>query len=73
MATEIKRKPVAFNVADPDQRKLYEHCMQRTNFSYYIKTLILRDLEAPQLIKTITEGTIIQNNDEEKIDISSFI
>lgn len=41
----IKVKTVAFNVVDPDQRKLWEHLSQRTNFSAYIKRLIQRDLE----------------------------
>lgn len=42
----IKRKPVAFNVDDPDQLALFEHASQRTNFSAYIKRLIQRDMES---------------------------
>jgi hypothetical protein len=41
----IKRKPVAFNVNDPDQKALFDHACQRTNFSAYIKRLIQRDME----------------------------
>jgi hypothetical protein len=43
--TEIKRSPVAFNLADPDQLAMYEHAKKRTNFSAYIKRLIQRDME----------------------------
>ncbi|EZP77648.1 hypothetical protein H839_08444 [Parageobacillus genomosp. 1] len=41
----IVRKPVAFNLDDPDQKSLYDHAMKRTNFSAYIKRLIQRDME----------------------------
>jgi hypothetical protein len=41
----IVRKPVAFNLDDPDQKNLYDHAMKRTNFSAYIKRLIQRDME----------------------------
>jgi hypothetical protein len=45
MSTQIKRSPVAFNLADPDQLAMYEHAKLRTNFSAYIKRLIQRDME----------------------------
>lgn len=37
------RRQVAFNLNDPFQRKLYEHTTKYTNFSAYIKALILTD------------------------------
>jgi hypothetical protein len=42
---DMKRKPVAFNIADEHQRQLYEHATKGTNFSAYIKSLIQRDME----------------------------
>lgn len=45
---DIKRKPVAFNINDPHQRKLYDYSLQYTNFSAYIKSLIQRDMDAEQ-------------------------
>lgn len=42
---DIKSKAVTFNVLDPDQKELFEHAMQRKNFSGYVKRLIQRDLE----------------------------
>jgi hypothetical protein len=45
MANLIKRCPVAFNLADPFQKKLYDHTQTFTNFSAYIKALIQRDME----------------------------
>jgi hypothetical protein len=42
---EIVRKPVAFNIADPDQARMLEHAARRPNFSGYIKRLIQRDME----------------------------
>lgn len=41
---DLKRKSVCFNVADPDQNKLFLHAIKRTNFSNYVKRLIERDL-----------------------------
>lgn len=48
MATkrELTIKSVAFNREDPDQMALLEHASKRSNFSYYIKRLIQRDLES---------------------------
>lgn len=42
---ELVRKGVVFNVADPDQRELFEHASKRSNFSAYVKRLIQRDME----------------------------
>ena len=44
MKSDMRRRSVAFNVADPIQRKLYEHSLLHTNFSAYVKMLIHRDL-----------------------------
>ncbi|MDP4087130.1 MAG: hypothetical protein Q8934_21440 [Bacillota bacterium] len=44
-SNEMKRCPVVFNLADPWQKKLYEHTQKFTNFSAYIKRLIQRDME----------------------------
>ncbi len=56
-----KNKSVMFNIADPDQLKLYEHAAKRTNFSAYIKRLIQRDLEhviSPQKEESPSRGLI---------------
>jgi hypothetical protein len=45
MAKLIKNKSVSFNVLDPHQKKLFDHCGQYSNFSSYIKGLIQRDME----------------------------
>lgn len=42
---EIKSKAVTFNMLDPDQKEMFDHAMQRKNFSGYVKRLIQRDLE----------------------------
>lgn len=49
--TNIKRRPVAFNLDDPFEKALSDHADQHTNFSAYVKRLIQRDKEggaAPQ-------------------------
>jgi hypothetical protein len=51
LSNQIVRKPVAFNLADPDQLALYNHAMKRTNFSSYIKRLIQRDMEVWKMTK----------------------
>lgn len=45
MRKQIKNRPVAFNINDPYQRKLYEHTLQYSNYSAYMKSLIQRDME----------------------------
>ncbi|MEH7505800.1 hypothetical protein V7152_28245 [Neobacillus drentensis] len=38
-------KSVPFNLDDPFERELLEHCNQFTQFATYIKRLIQRDME----------------------------
>jgi hypothetical protein len=45
MTNRFVTKAVSFNITDPDQNALYEHAMQRKNFSSYIKRLIQRDID----------------------------
>ena len=45
MAKEIVNKSVSFNVLDPFQHQLKNHCDKYPNFSGYIKRLIQRDME----------------------------
>lgn len=42
----MKTKGVAFNLDDPDQKELFEYASERTNFSYYVKSLIQADRDA---------------------------
>lgn len=56
----IVRKPVAFNIEDPDQLALYEHAMKRTNFSAYVKRLIQRDMEGVNIQRPIVATQEVQ-------------
>ncbi|AYV74339.1 hypothetical protein M1D49_08205 [Bacillus sp. PK3-056] len=49
MPKQIKNRPVSFNINDPYQRKLYEHTLQYSNYSAYIKSLIQRDMEGGRI------------------------
>jgi len=40
----IKTIQIAFNLNDPQQKKMYDHVKQFTNESFYGKSLILRDM-----------------------------
>jgi hypothetical protein len=62
---QIIRKPVAFNLSDPDQLALYNHAMKRTNFSGYIKRLIQRDMEGWNVQPNISVSVA-----KEELDIS---
>jgi hypothetical protein len=62
---QIIRKPVAFNLSDPDQLALYTHAMKRTNFSGYIKRLIQRDMEGWNVQPNISVSVA-----KEELDIS---
>ncbi len=48
-----ERCPVVFNMNDPFQKKLYDHVHLSTNFSYFIKTLIQRDMEGAPFLKVV--------------------
>jgi hypothetical protein len=51
MAEKImKTKGVAFNLADPYQKKMFEYASSFPNFSAYVKRLIQRDMEGGQSI-----------------------
>lgn len=45
MAKEIVNRTVSFNILDPLQEQLYKHTKKYTNYSAYVKSLILRDME----------------------------
>lgn len=40
-----KRVQVVFNIADPDQKELYQRVIERKNQSAYMKRLIQRDID----------------------------
>lgn len=63
MAKLIKNKSVSFNVLDPHQKKLFDHCEQYMNFSSYIKGLIQRDMEkeGKATVKIIEETKPFEN------------
>lgn len=65
MAKLIKNKSVSFNVLDPYQKKLHDHCEQYMNFSSYIKGLIQRDMEGESktTVKEIEEIKEPENED----------
>jgi hypothetical protein len=61
MTNQFVTKAVSFNITDPDQNALYEHAMQRKNFSSYIKRLIQRDIDnafIPQLVQAQQEEEV---------------
>lgn len=37
-------KSISFQLSDPDELELYNHAMLRSNFSRYVKNLILLDM-----------------------------
>lgn len=58
LKADYKTKGVTFNLADPDQKLLYDFATQRANFSGYIKRLIQRDSEQqkPAAIRSAAGG-----------------
>ncbi|MDC3412504.1 hypothetical protein [Terrihalobacillus insolitus] len=41
---DLKTKGVSFNLLDQDQKELYDHAMKKSNFSGYVKRLMIRDM-----------------------------
>jgi hypothetical protein len=59
MANEFKRKNVCFNISDPDEKKLYDHALNRKNFSRYIKSLIQKDVTPITSHPIINQSSIV--------------
>jgi hypothetical protein len=62
---ELKTKGVAFNVADHHQKELYEYALSKSNFSGYIKGLIVRDMLGIPMSESRRESSVS--------DVNSFI
>jgi hypothetical protein len=62
---ELKTKGVAFNVADHHQKELYEYALSKSNFSGYIKALIVRDMLGIPMVESKREESVS--------DVNSFI
>lgn len=41
---DLKRKSVSFNASDPNQKEMLRYVSSQSNFSGYIKNLIMRDM-----------------------------
>lgn len=66
---KIVTKGVAFNIEDPEQKKLLEYAMKRTNFSAYIKLLIHKDMNNTFFTKSVNHKVIQENDeDDEQLD-----
>ena len=62
---DLRTKGVAFNVADHHQKELYEYALSKSNFSGYIKGLIVRDMLGIPMVESKREESVN--------DIESFI
>lgn len=58
----IKRKSIAFNLADPKQREMFKYVEEMTNFSGYGKMLIFNEMNGVR--------QSINQNDEQLFDAS---
>ena len=66
MPKDIKNRPVAFNINDPFQRELYEYSYTHTNFSAYVKMLILRDMDSK---KAESQPPVVAQATQPEIDV----
>ncbi|MBT2699872.1 hypothetical protein J7E79_21130 [Bacillus sp. ISL-40] len=68
-----KIKSVPFNLDDPYERELLEHCNQYIHFATYIKRLIQRDMEqGVGVIRTRKEHEKVEMKLEKSIDKSKL-
>lgn len=67
--SNIKRRPIAFNLDDPFQKKLYEYTLQFSNFSAFGKSLIQREMDG-EIFKEMSIPTEVVKNE---IEISEDI
>jgi len=68
---DIKKVPVCFNVADPDQALMHAWVCKRANRSGYLKRLIQRDMEGERLERPINREIPVQHNED--INVAGFI
>jgi hypothetical protein len=68
MGKIMKIKSVAFNLADPFEKKLFEHCQQFMVFSAHMKRLVQRDMEIDS-----QEGYNTRRNEGVDFDEKGFI
>lgn len=65
MKKYIKKHQVAFNMNDPDQKKMYDYLSAFTNVSAKLKGLILKDMDkipiAPVMTQEIPRETVISD------------
>lgn len=66
---ELKSKGVSFNILDDQQYELYELAVSKTNFSGYVKGLMLRDM----LGEGYRPKPKMQDNTLDKSDVQSVI
>lgn len=67
-----KVKSVPFNLDDPYERELLEHCNQYIQFATYIKRLIQRDMEQGGLLRKEHEKGMKQEKTIDKSKLKSF-
>lgn len=67
---ELKTKGVSFNVLDEDQEELYAYACSKSNFSGYVKRLIMKDMFKGG--GDIQEKQVEIAQEEEEFDLSSF-
>jgi len=67
-----KVKSVPFNLDDPYERELLEHCNQYIQFATYIKRLIQRDMEQGGVIRKEHEKGKKQEKPIDKSKLKSF-
>lgn len=61
---ELRNKGVSFNIRDPQQKELYDYCMAKSNFSGYVKNLVLKDM--------LGVPSVVQHDTESSTDYSTF-
>ncbi len=62
---DLKTVGMSCNVADPLQSKLYEHVKNKSNSSWYLKSLVLQDMFGEPVKKEVLEDV--------EHDLNSFI
>ncbi|WP_054029090.1 hypothetical protein [Bacillus sp. FJAT-28004] len=73
-----KRVQVVFNIADPDQKELYQRVIERKNQSAYMKRLIQRDIDqafhanAPSTLSN-SSSRAIQTSDDMEFSVGDFV
>lgn len=61
---KLKTKGIAFNILDRDQKELFDFANEKSNFSAYVKGLMLRDMFGQPVTQMHQRNAVIDSGED---------